>query len=92
VWGAGRMAFCQYSVPICVNEPVHSGGGVNVVVRAMVQVQAAAGLVGGVILGVVGLVVVVGGLVVVEVGVFVLDEEVEACSVVVEARLHASEG
>jgi hypothetical protein len=36
VWGAGRMAFCQYSVPICVNEPVHSGGGVYVVVRAMV--------------------------------------------------------
>ena len=43
-------------------------------------------------LGVVGLVVVVGDLVLVEVGGFVLDEEVEACTVVVEARLHASEG
>ena len=49
-------------------------------------------MVGGVVLGVVGLVVVVGGLVVVEVGVFVLDGEVEGCTVVVEARLHASEG
>ena len=57
-----------------------------------VQGQAAAGVVDGVMLEVVDLVVVVGDLVLVEVGGFVLDGEVEAFTVVVEARLHASEG
>jgi hypothetical protein len=78
-----------------VRDPVHSGGGVNVVVNAMsyafgsvcTDVQATAGVVGGVTLGAVAWVVVVEVLAEFDVECVVSDEDVEG-SAVADARTH----
>jgi hypothetical protein len=86
-------------VPICVSDPVHSGGGVNTVVNAVsynfgsvcTDVQATARVVDGVTLRDVVSEVVVEVLAGIGLRSFVQDEEVEG-SVVADERTHGAMG
>jgi hypothetical protein len=86
-------------VPICVSDPVHSGGGVNTVVNAVSynfgsickNVQATARVVDGVTLGDVVSEVVVEVLAGIGLRSFVQDEEGNG-SVVADERTHCAMG